>query len=79
MQQHQKNAIEVARFLEKHPKIEKVLYPGLESHKNSALLKTQTTPEFQGGGMISFYIRGGAKSAEIFLENVKIFQLAESL
>lgn len=76
MKAHQENAMAVAKFLESHDKVEKVIYPGLESHPQHDLAKKQ----MKGfGGMISFFIKGGLKEARIFLENVKIFALAESL
>ncbi|MEK2647202.1 cystathionine gamma-synthase [Bdellovibrio sp. BCCA] len=76
MKAHQENAMAVAKFLESHPKVEKVLYPGLESHPQHALAKEQ----MHGfGGMITFYIKGGLESARKFLENVNVFSLAESL
>lgn len=76
MRQHQANAMNVARFLEKHPKVEKVIYPGLPSHPQHALAKEQ----MHGfGGMITFYIKGGLSGARAFLENVNVFSLAESL
>ena len=76
MKAHQENAMAVAKFLETHPKVEKVIYPGLESHPQYALAKEQ----MHGfGGMITFYIKGGMDSARKFLESVKIFALAESL
>lgn len=76
MEAHQKNAIKVAQFLEKHPKVEKVRYPGLESHPQHALAKKQMSGF---GGMITFWIKGGLPAARKFLENVQIFALAESL
>lgn len=76
MKAHQENAIAIAKFLEAHPKVEKVIYPGLESHPQHALAKEQ----MHGfGGMITFYIKGGMDSARKFLENVNVFALAESL
>jgi cystathionine gamma-lyase len=76
MAAHQRNAMELARWLEKHPKVEKVLYPGLESHPQHALAKTQMSGF---GGMISCYIKGGGAKASAMLSRVKIFTLAESL
>lgn len=76
MQRHEENAKEVAKFLEKHPKVEKVLYPGLKSHPQHKIAKKQTRGH---GGMITFYIKGGLKESRKFLERVKIFALAESL
>jgi cystathionine gamma-lyase len=76
MKAHATNAMAVAEFLETHPKVQKVLYPGLKSHPQHALAKEQMTGM---GGMITFYIKGGIKEARTFLESVQIFALAESL
>jgi cystathionine gamma-lyase len=76
MKQHEKNAFEIARFLEQHPKVEKVVYPGLESHPHHQLAKKQMSGY---GGMITFFIKGGLDGARTFLENVDLFVLAESL
>ncbi|QDK39471.1 cystathionine gamma-synthase [Bdellovibrio sp. NC01] len=76
MKAHQENAMAIAKFLESHPKVEKVIYPGLESHPQHALAKAQMSGF---GGMITFYIKGGMESARKFLENVNVFSLAESL
>lgn len=76
MERHQQNAFEVARYLEKHPRIERVIYPGLESHPQHALAKKQMTGF---GGMITFFVKGGIAEARTFLERVRIFALAESL
>lgn len=76
MEAHQKNAMKVAQFLEKHPKVEKVRYPGLSSHPQHELAKKQMSGF---GGMLTFWIRGGLPAARTFLESVKIFSLAESL
>ncbi len=76
MRAHQENAMAIAKFLETHPKVDKVIYPGLESHPQHVLAKEQ----MHGfGGMITFYIKGGMDSARKFLETVQIFSLAESL
>lgn len=76
MRQHEKNAQAVAEYLDKHPKIEKVIYPGLRSHPQHELAKKQ----MHGfGGMITIYIKGGIKEAKQFVEKVKVFSLAESL
>lgn len=76
------NALTIAKHLEKHSKITKVVYPGLPSHphhkiakKNSADPKTQSG----GSGMISFYVKGGMKQCDTFLSALKIITLAESL
>jgi cystathionine gamma-lyase len=66
----------VAQHLEKHPKVEKVIYPGLKTHPQHELAKKQ----MRGfGGMISIYIKGGIKETRTFLEKVRLFSLAESL
>ncbi len=76
MREHEKNAIAIANFLNEHPLIEKVIYPGLPSHPEHALAKQQ----MHGfGGMISFVIKGDLNSARKFLETTKLFTLAESL
>ncbi|MDR0414536.1 MAG: PLP-dependent aspartate aminotransferase family protein [Prevotellaceae bacterium] len=76
MEQHGKNALEVARFLEGHHKVGRVLYPGLESHPQHELAKAQASGF---GGVLSFDVKGTAADAERFLERLKIFTLAESL
>lgn len=76
MERHAQNAMQIARFLESHPKIEKVIYPGLESHPQHSLARKQMSGF---GGMITFFIRGGLSEARSFLEKVRIFALAESL
>jgi cystathionine gamma-lyase len=76
MKEHQKNAREIAGWLESHPQVEKVLYPGLKSHPQYELAEKQMKGS---GGMITFFIKGGLKTSKKFLENVKVFSLAESL
>jgi len=76
MQQHAKNALEIAHFLEKHPRVERVLYPGLESHPQHSLAQKQMSGF---GGMITFFLKGGLSKAQSFLEKVRLFSLAESL
>lgn len=76
MEAHQKNALRVAEFLEKHALVERVRYPGLTSHPQHALAKKQMSGF---GGMVTFWIAGGMEAARTFLESVKIFSLAESL
>lgn len=76
MRQHEANAKSLAEFLEDHPKVEKVIYPGLKSHPQHEVAKKQMTGF---GGMVSFFVKGGFEGARKFLENVKIFTLAESL
>jgi cystathionine gamma-lyase len=70
------NAMEIANFLESHPKVKKVLYPGLESHRQHELARKQMSGF---GGMISFDIDGSFDDALKFLESLKLFYLAESL
>jgi cystathionine gamma-lyase len=76
MRAHEAGAREVAKFLEKHPKVARVIYPGLESHPQHALAREQMSGF---GGMITFYVKGGLSAARATLENVKVFALAESL
>ena len=77
MQRHCENAALVAKYLQGHPKIDKVYWPGFESHPNHKVAKEQ----MEGfGGMISFIPKGGSyKNAIKIVENLKIFTLAESL
>lgn len=76
MQAHEKNAQLIAEFLEKHPKVTKVYYPGLSSHPQHELAKAQAKGF---GGMISFEIKGGEKAVRTLFANLKLFLLAESL
>ena len=76
MKAHAESALAVAQFLEKHPKIDKVLYPGLSSHPQHGLAKDQMLGM---GGMITLFMKGGISEARTLLENVKLFSLAESL
>ena len=76
MERHCSNAIKIARFLENHSAIEKVYYPGLESHFQHALALKQM-PAF--GGMVTAVLGEGLEKAKSFLEKCQIFSLAESL
>jgi cystathionine gamma-lyase len=77
MQRHAENGKAVAEYLSKHPKVDKVYYPGLPTHKNHDIAKTQMR---SFGGMLSFTLKGDKiEDAKRFLEKVKIFVLAESL
>lgn len=76
MDRHAQSAMKVAEYLEKHPRVERVIYPGLASHPQHALAKAQMSGF---GGMITFFIKGGLPEARTFLERVKLFTLAESL
>lgn len=77
MHRHCENALALARWLEAHPKVERVIYPGLASHPQHALAKAQMTGGF--GGMISFVIKGGEPAARAMLKRCHVFTLAESL
>jgi cystathionine gamma-lyase len=76
MERHADNAMRLARFLEGHPQVERVAYPGLPSHPQHALARRQMTGF---GGMLAFVIRGGLPAARAFLGAVRIFTCAESL
>jgi cystathionine gamma-lyase len=76
MERHESNARTIATWLAKHPQVEKVIYPGLESHPQHALAKKQ---QRGFGGMISFVLRGGLAESRRFLSACQIFTLAESL
>jgi len=76
MERHQYNAMKIAEYLENHRMVDKVYYPGLESHPQHELAKRQ----MKGfGGMLSFELRGGLEEARRFVEALEIFALAESL
>lgn len=76
MKAHAENAMAVAKFLETHPLVEKVVYPGLKSHPQHELAKKQMSGF---SGMITFFIKGGLNASRKFLESVQVFALAESL
>ncbi len=76
MDRHEQNARAIAAWLAKHPQVERVYYPGLESHPQHELAKRQARGF---GGMISFVLRGGLDQARRFLSACQIFTLAESL
>ncbi|MFG0273789.1 MAG: trans-sulfuration enzyme family protein [Phycisphaerales bacterium] len=76
MQRHNESAARIANFLEEHPKVDTVVYPGLESHPAHAI----ATRQMRGfGGMITIFLKGDLNTARAFLEKVKVFALAESL
>jgi cystathionine gamma-lyase len=77
MQRACDSALEIAQWLEKHPAIERVIYPGLESHPQHDLAKRQMTGGF--GGIISADVKGGLAPARKMLERTRLFTLAESL
>jgi cystathionine gamma-lyase len=70
------NALKIAQWLEKHPNIEKVIYPGLSSHPQHELAKRQMDGF---GGIISIVVKGGLAAATRMLERCELFALAESL
>jgi len=76
MKEHERNARIVAEFLDTHPKVRRVFYPGLESHPQHELAKRQ---QRGFGGMVSFELDGGMVAVEQVLRSTRIFSLAESL
>jgi cystathionine gamma-lyase len=76
MQQHCSSAADIAAWLEKHPAIERVIYPGLKRHPQHALARRQMDGF---GGIISIEVKGGLRKARRVLERCELFALAESL
>lgn len=76
MEKHCSNALQVAEFLESHPKIAKVNYPGLPSHPQHALAMKQMS---NGGTMLSFDVKGGKKGAFAFLNNLSLLDISNNL
>jgi cystathionine gamma-lyase len=76
MERHCNNSEAIALWLEKHPRVESVVYPGLASHPQHALAKSQMS---RFGGIVTFFIKGGLDEARRFLERCEVFALAESL
>ena len=76
MREHEKNALFLAKFLEQHPKVERIYYPGLPSHEQYHLAKSQMSGF---GGMISLELKGGFDEVEKFASRLQLFVLAESL
>lgn len=76
MKAHQENAMQVAQFLSEHSKVEGVVYPGLPSHPQHELAKSQMSGF---GGMISVYLKGGLAESKKMVEKTRLFALAESL
>jgi cystathionine gamma-lyase len=76
MKAHCENAGELAGWLEKHPKIERVVYPGLASHPQHALAKKQMDGF---GGMVTIFPKGGLPAAKRLMERTELFACAESL
>ena len=76
MKAHCENAQFIAEKLEAHPAVEKVTYPGLSSHPQHALAKSQM---YGFGGMVSVWLKGGFPEAKRFMERLELFACAESL
>ncbi len=76
MQAHCANALELAKWLENHPTVERVIYPGLKSHPQHALARRQM---HGGGGIVTIEVKGGLGKARRMLERCHLFSLAESL
>jgi len=76
MERHCLNALEVARFLESHPKVGRVFYPGLESHPHHELASRQMSAF---GGMLTFQLKGGLGAAITLAEKIRLFTYATSL
>jgi len=76
IEKSQANAMEIAEFLEKHPKIEWVKYPGLKSHPQYDLAQKQ---QDGSGALMSFEVKGGIEAGKAVMNNVKVITLAVSL
>lgn len=76
MERHASNARKIAHFLAKHPLVERVMYPGLESHPGHEVARRQMK-DF--GGIVSFELKGDLEIAKSFVENLKLLKLAVSL
>jgi len=76
MQRHAESATHLARLLESHPAVARVIYPGLESHPQYALARRQMKLP---GGMITIFLRGGLEAARTMLSRTRLFACAESL
>lgn len=76
MRQHEQNALAVARFLEGHPQVATVNYPGLPSHPQHDLAKKQMSGF---SGMVSFTLKGGTEAAYAAVQKTRLFSFAESL
>ncbi len=76
MERHQSNAFKIAKFLQFHPKVKQVWYPGLTTHPQHDIAKKQMSGY---GGMISFEVKGGRSAGEKLMNSVNLFTLAVSL
>jgi cystathionine gamma-lyase len=77
MRQSSESALAIAGWLERHPRVESVLYPGLPSHPQHALARRQMPAG--GSGVVTFFLKGGLAECRRFLERLEVFTLAESL
>ena len=77
MRQSSESALAIASKLERHPRVERVIYPGLPSHPQHALAKRQMPNG--GSGVVTIFLKGGLPKARQFLERLEVFTLAESL
>ncbi len=77
MERHCSNAMKIAQFLEKHPQVEKVYYPGLPTHPTHEVAKKQMKNGF--GGMMSVDVKGGIEAGKILMDNLEVVTLATSL
>jgi len=77
MERHCINALAVARYLEQHPRVARVYYPGLLAHPQHALAKRQMAGSF--GGIVCFEIKGDASAIGSFMNRLQVFTVAESL
>lgn len=76
MKKHEENAIKIAAWLSRHPKVAEVIYPGLPNHPQHALAKSQMDGF---GAIVTFRLKGGLKAVEQCVKNLKLFLFAESL
>ncbi|MES2653613.1 MAG: aminotransferase class I/II-fold pyridoxal phosphate-dependent enzyme [Bacteroidota bacterium] len=76
MDRHCENALKVAEYLEKHPKIKLVKYPFLPSHPQYAIAKKQMK---QGGGIVTIVVNGGIEGARKFMDGLKMFSISANL
>eukprot|EP00835_Amoeboradix_gromovi_P006301 NODE_717_length_4826_cov_0.139835.p2 type:complete len:185 gc:universal NODE_717_length_4826_cov_0.139835:924-1478(+) len=83
MQRHSSNGMAVAKYLEKHERVLKVIYPGLESHPQHSVAKKQMGKVYGNsqlfGGMVSFVLKGNVNDCTTFLDRLTVFVCAESL
>jgi cystathionine gamma-lyase len=77
MRRSSESALEIAARLERHPRVERVIYPGLPSHPQYAVAKRQMAAG--GSGIVTFFLKGALTEARRFLERLEVFTLAESL